>query len=107
MCRLIYDMTYVMTLLQIALFLGILGFGAFYMTKKAKKQQLHKQGQNGLIQVKDGVHLNHQTSAYLFEIEGKQVFTILSNSGAHSIELKTNSFDQALQESLAKTEELS
>lgn len=93
-------MTYFMTLLQIALFLGLLGFGAFYMTKKTRKQQLNKQGQNGVIQVKDGVYLNHQTSAYLFEIEGKQVFTVLSNSGVHSIELKDMSFGKALHASL-------
>ncbi|MFD3445988.1 hypothetical protein ACFDTO_15450 [Microbacteriaceae bacterium 4G12] len=70
------------------------------MTKKTRKQQLHKQGKNGIIQVKDGVYLNQQTTAFLFEIEGKQVFTVLSSNGVHSIELKEASFQKALAETL-------
>ncbi|MFX3622710.1 MAG: flagellar motor switch protein FliN [Ectobacillus sp.] len=93
-------MTYMMTLLQIALFLGLLGYGAFYMTKKTRKQQLNKQGQNGIIQLKDGLYLNHQTSAFLFEIEGKQVFTVLSHNGVHSLELRETNFHKALESTL-------
>ncbi len=37
--------------------------------------------------MKDGVYLNHQTSAFLFEVDGKQVFTVISNNGVQSVQL--------------------
>jgi len=93
-------MAYVSTLLQISVFLGVLGFGAFYMMKKTRKHQLYKHGENGIIRVKDGVYLNQQTSAFLFEIEGRQVFTVLSNHGVHSIPLQEKSFSAILETTL-------
>ncbi len=57
-------MSYMTTLFQVVLLFGALGYGAYYMTKKTRKQQFFKQGENGHIQVKDGVYLNHQTSAF-------------------------------------------
>ncbi|MEC2558635.1 flagellar motor switch protein FliN, partial [Bacillus cereus] len=50
-------MSYMTTLFQVVLLFGALGYGAYYMTKKTRKQQFFKQGENGHIQVKDGVYL--------------------------------------------------
>ncbi|MEB9610821.1 flagellar motor switch protein FliN [Bacillus cereus] len=98
-------MSYMTTLFQVVLLFGALGYGAYYMTKKTRKQQFFKQGENGHIQVKDGVYLNHQTSAFLFEVDGKQVFTVISNSGVQSVQLTGtgNQFQQALEDAV-KTE---
>ncbi|MES5954340.1 flagellar motor switch protein FliN [Bacillus anthracis] len=93
-------MSYMTTLLQVILLFGALGYGAYYMTKKTRKQQFFKQGENGHIQVKDGVFLNHQTSAFLFEVDGKQIFTVVSNNGVQSVQLTGNQFQQALEDAV-------
>ncbi|KFN04568.1 flagellar motor switch protein FliN [Bacillus clarus] len=93
-------MSYMTTLFQVVLLFGALGYGAYYMTKKTRKQQFSKHGEKGRIQVKDGVYLNHQTSAFLFEVEGEQVFTVVSNSGVQSVQLKGNQFHQALEDAV-------
>lgn len=93
-----------------ALFLGVLGYGAYYMTKKTKKHAFRKQGENGIIQVKDGIYINQQTGAFLFEVDGRQVFTVFGQNGVQSIQLSsdksfTNMLQQTLQEEMPKTEE--
>lgn len=95
-------MSYMTTLFQVVLLFGVLGYGAYFMTKKTRKQQFFKQGENGQIQVKDGVYLNHQTSAFLFEVDGKQVFTVISNNGVQSVQLTGtgNQFQQALEDAV-------
>ncbi|PEA53513.1 flagellar motor switch protein FliN [Bacillus pseudomycoides] len=93
-------MSYMTTLLQVVLLFGALGFGAYYMIKKTRKHQFFKQGENGFIQVKDGMYVNHQTSAFLFEVDGKQVFTIVSNTGSHSIQLSGNQFHKVLEDAM-------
>ena len=57
-------MSYMTTLFQVVLLFGALGYGAYYMTKRRANKAVFKQGENGHIQVKDGVYLNHQTSAF-------------------------------------------
>ncbi|WP_369900221.1 flagellar motor switch protein FliN [Bacillus manliponensis] len=93
-------MDYMMSLFQLVLVFGVLGYGAYYMTKKTKKHQFHKQGENGFINVKDGVYLNHQTSAFLFEVDGKQVFTVMNQNGVHSIQLANGQFHKALEDAM-------
>ena len=56
-------MSYMTTLFQVVLLFGALGYGAYYMTKRRANSSF-KQGENGHIQVKGGVYLNHQTSAF-------------------------------------------
>ncbi len=56
----------------------------FYDRKRRANSSFLNKGENGHIQVKDGVYLNHQTSAFLFEVDGKQVFTVISNNGVQS-----------------------
>lgn len=93
-------MSSMMALFQVVLVLGALGYGAYYMTKKTKKHQFRKQGDNGFIHVKDGVYLNHQTSAFLFEVDGKQVFTVMNQNGVHSIQLANGQFHKALEDAM-------
>ncbi|ENQ3080301.1 flagellar motor switch protein FliN [Bacillus cereus] len=93
-------MSYMTTLVQVVLLFGALGYGAYYMMKKTRKHQFYKQGENGLIQVKDGLYVNHQTSAFLFEVDGKQVFTVIGNNGSHSIQLSGNQFYKVLEEAI-------
>ena len=94
-------MSYMTTLFQVVLLFGALGYGAYYMTKRRANSSF-KQGENGHIQVKDGVYLNHQTSAFLFEVDGKQVFTVISNNGVQSVQLTGtgNQFQQALEDAV-------
>ncbi|MDR4204840.1 flagellar motor switch protein FliN, partial [Bacillus subtilis subsp. spizizenii ATCC 6633 = JCM 2499] len=44
----------------------------------------------------------HQTSAFLFEVDGKQVFTVISNNGVQSVQLTGtgNQFQQALEDAV-------
>ena len=98
-------MSYMTTLFQVVLLFGALGYGAYYMTKKTRKQQFFRRGEKGHIQEKEGVFLILKRGAFFFEVDGKQVFTVISNNGVQSVQLTGtgNQFQQALEDAV-KTE---
>lgn len=96
------NLDFFFSLLQILLIISALAAATVYISKKTKKNQLFKKGENGIIELKDGIYLNNQTSAFLFEVEGNKVFTVVSNNGIQSIKLQgqDKKFEDALAESI-------
>ncbi len=80
----------------------MLGTVTIFISHKARKNQLLKKGENSFIALKDRISLSHQTNAFLFEIEGNKIFTVVSNHGINSIELQSQGkkFESTFSESI-------
>ena len=97
-------MSYMTTLFQVVLLFGALGYGAYYMTKKTRKQQFLSRVKMPYSSKRRRV-FKSSNECLLFEVDGKQVFTVISNNGVQSVQLTGtgNQFQQALEDAV-KTE---
>ena len=102
----IFSLEFFGSLLQIIFIIVVLGAITIYVSKKTKKNQLFKKGENEIIELRDGIYLNNQTSAFLFEVEGNKIFTVVNNNGIQSIKLQgqDKKFEDALAESIKNTD---
>lgn len=93
-------MNFVMSLIQIFLVLGLLGFGAYYSLGKIKKNQFKRIGQNERIKIEDGMILNHQTTSYLLNVDGQQLFLVIGPNGTETTILREKRFRELMSEGL-------
>lgn len=93
-------MTTFWVMLQLIVILGVLGFFAFYALKKVKQQQFNRVGENGKIEVVDGMSMNNQTSAYLMNVDGERVFVVMGPNGIDTTVLRDKKFAQMLKSGL-------
>lgn len=93
-------MTTFWVMLQLIIILGVLGFFAFYALKKVKQQQFNRVGENGKIEVIDGMSMSNQTAAYLMEVDGERIFVVMGPNGIDTTVLKDKKFAQMLKTGL-------
>lgn len=98
-------MTFIWSLLQVVLVLGILGLGAYYSMGKIKKNQFTKQGQNGKIVVEDGMTLGNQSTGYLLKVDGQQLFVVIGPNGSETTMLREKRFRELMNESIKEASE--
>ena len=91
---------YLGVLFQIVLLLGALGVGSYFLLVKVKKNQFSRHGQNGKMNVEDGITLGHQTSAYLMDVEGQKALVVVSQNGIETTMLREKRFQELMEESI-------
>lgn len=91
-------------LLEVTFLMIALGYAMYYISKKTKKSLLLKKSQNEHIHLKDAMYLSNQTSVFLFEVDGSQVFTVTNNQGIQSIQLQNNNFQKVFDETINELE---
>ena len=79
---------------------GLIGWGAYVTMKKLKKNQFSRVGQKGKMEVLDGLSLNHQTSAYLVDVEEQRLFVVVGDGGIDTVVLKDARFKELMKEEL-------
>lgn len=93
-------MTFLWSFIQILVVLGVIGFGIYYSLIKIKKTQFEKGGKNGKIIIEDGMMLNHQTTSYLLNVDGQQLFIAVGPNGTETTILREKRFRELMNEDL-------